>query len=298
MNHKFDPTKASLTLRWSVAQCPEGDCGDETSLEATNITTEPESDPRHWQIGQFLAGHKIGLVPGEYALRYVFGDDGLQVLSMPVEMGEDGRRNIIDAFTPSLSEQVEKMARLLQDAPTDEQIAEGAKMIVRMALQDLLNIDGSQSENGVPSIPDLSGIKPGFVRVSATKCAYCNGHGPKLDLNSRLADLFGSLADLIQEGLPNESIVDFGRARAFIKQSGTGVDVAVGFAVESCPYALHFNELLAMEVRAQIALAESEIVREMIAATYSPVCQYIASVEGLAENFSVELPSADAQHQA
>lgn len=292
MNSKFDPATASLTLRWKIAQCPDGDSGDETSLEATNIATEPPSDPRHWDITQFLAGHKICLVPGDYALRYTA--EGLQVLSMPVEMGEDGRRKIIEAFTPSLSEQVEKMANLLQGAPTDEQITQGAKMIVRVGLQDLLNIVESSDENGVPSVPDLSGIEPGFVHVSATTCAGCNGHGPKLDLNSRLADLFESLTDLLEGNQPDESTVNFGSGRAFINAYSTGVDVMVGFAHELCPYALHFNELLAEEMRTQIALAEPEIVREMIAATYSPLRQRLTSIERLAENFGVELPDADA----
>src|SRR3990167_7581477 len=86
MKRTFDPAKAGITLRWQVVL---GGCQGET-LEIIQVQTTPASDPERWLISEFFEENGIELCLGDYALEYKLGD-GLRVLSMPVEIGEEGR---------------------------------------------------------------------------------------------------------------------------------------------------------------------------------------------------------------
>lgn len=185
----------------------------------------------------------IAPVTGTYSFRYALGS-ALQVEDMPTEVGETGRRQLIDILTPEIRQQTMGLAQLYESLPTDEQIAEAAGFIARDVFKGAF-INPDDVLNPPTELPDAASVQVTGV------CGGCMGAVDRLTKGG-----FTSLFDVIDTVLPSlMNTYQIGESNAQWQtrtdQSGN-TQVTVGFATCACPYADDINTALAQKVQTAI----------------------------------------------
>ena len=290
----LNPATASVTLRWKVIASQNDEDLDEGRLYVSDVTTEPPSDPDHWQIQSFCDYVGIPLVVGDYGLQYLLGE-GLRVLSMPHEVGEDGRQQIIETLESQLHEQTLGLSEHLQSMPTDEQIEIGVRKIVHLALQRLLEPQSPVNEGELATIRDMSEFRPQFLRVSAVPCANHGDDENQVEFPDVRNMSFSQMTAWVQTALQNISrpAIEFGSGRAYLKIDGMNVAVKVGFVDHTSPFALALNELLAERVAQIASQCELEAVLAIIHTLYPGLTKLTRAIEQIADAYQIELNPPD-----
>jgi|GEM_PF-6125820 len=270
--YHLDPARAAVTLSWTVIANEDGD------FVVEDIETVPASAGNFWKIDRFYSNTHIPPVAGKYGFQYLLGE-GLRVLSMPKEVGEEGRQRLIEVFDAQLHSTTLGLSMLLQEMPTVEQIQRGAREIIQTGLQCLVERTPSETKDGVETILDMAAFEPGFVRVSASACA---AHGDD-DCSHELS----------VDPVSGISTVEFGNGRAFLQVNGLQVDVKVGSVDHSCPFALALNGELAKQVAQAVSALELESIREILQLNHRLTVSFMRILAQLAAVYKIELSPPD-----
>ena len=283
MKRTFDPAKAGITLRWQVVL---GGCQGET-LEIIQVQTTPASDPERWLISEFFEENGIELCLGDYALEYKLGD-GLRVLSMPVEIGEEGRQKFLDGFEPELYNETISLSQLLQSFPSNEEIEEGAATIIHTALRLLFKPKELDDEEATVIIPDLSQLKPGFIRVFAVACVECgNEHHARITQDLTMK---GIVHHVLQVTRAYYTEIRFGSGCAFVEaDSDAEVSAKVGFADHTSDFAHVLNGMLATAVQEKIDEIETVEVTKWLRNILQAASDHTRAVSQVAHSFNITL---------
>lgn len=229
----MNPNTAAVTLRWKVR---DGEGGQQ---EVTDVETEPVSEPNDWHVFDFCRANNITLVFGEYALRVQIAQP-IEVVSLPIEMGDEGRAALLAIFERPLANAAYKLAGTMAACPDEQATGELAERLLRTALIAFSKV--APGEDGAPVFQDLVDLHPGFLKVEHVSCVACEG---------------GRVEDL-DRGFTMDNAV------AYVQASGTTATARVGFVGCMNPFAEALNIAFAEQLARAVKAAESRVVAEYV----------------------------------